>query len=167
MGGIMFIMETAQMVVLILNSIALAFILDIDEVVMSRLSTKATLHIMEHLHDYELFDLSEEEKETEEHALEHFAKEEANWNIFNPKVQFLLLPKRLLIMIAILSLVDIAYFLRHCSHQNDGSWISKPVRRPIFLRYNPLRLALPGVFGDQPLEKDAAWEMPDVTDSTT
>merc|ERR1719456_1045051 len=58
-AGIRFLMETAGVVDLILNSVAMGFILEIDELIADRLSNDATKHVMATVEDFPLYDVDE------------------------------------------------------------------------------------------------------------
>merc|ERR1719253_728515 len=70
--GIDFLMETPGITDLVVNCIALTFILDIDEAVFQKLSTISSKHMMENLEDLDLYDIEEEESETVPEAVHRF-----------------------------------------------------------------------------------------------
>merc|ERR1711879_991080 len=75
-SGFRFLMESAAIVDLIVNAMALAFILSIDEMVLSALATSTTHYIMEHMEDYPLFSTESDEVETDESCLSRYQSEE-------------------------------------------------------------------------------------------
>merc|ERR1712014_297202 len=88
-------METAGIVDVIMNSMALTFILNIPEMVFRVFTTVPVRHMMEHLDDYELFSTEDEEQESDDDALSRYQREEfgsEKWSRFLK----LLLPKRVL-----------------------------------------------------------------------
>merc|ERR1719323_909406 len=74
--GFQFLMETAGIVELVINCMALTFVLSVDEMVFERLATMAAKHMMTNLQDMPLFDTEREEKETEKEVLEQYEREE-------------------------------------------------------------------------------------------
>merc|ERR1719343_1114368 len=65
-SGIHFLMETAGIVDLVVNCMALTFILQVDEMIFERLATVAAKYIMANLEDMPLFGPPPEETEDEE-----------------------------------------------------------------------------------------------------
>merc|ERR1712232_205343 len=67
--GMTFLMETAGILDMIINAVALGFILSVDETICS-LSSGVTKYMVEHLEPYPLFDIADEEDDTEKDAYE-------------------------------------------------------------------------------------------------
>jgi len=74
--GVQYLMETANIVNMVVNAMALTFVLDIDEMVFARLTTKITQHIMSKLERLPLYEMTEEDCETEEQVIARFEEEE-------------------------------------------------------------------------------------------
>merc|ERR1712139_628536 len=58
--GVIFLMETAKIEDMIINSVALAFILSIDELIFESLMPTMAKHMMERVDDYQVRDEQEE-----------------------------------------------------------------------------------------------------------
>lgn len=179
-AGIRFLMETAGIVDLILNSVAMGFILDIDELIMQCLSNDATKHVMETVQDYDLFDKAEildEHPSGEE--LDAFETLEA-WKLSDPWFWMQIFPRRLATISLVAIMFYLMYFKENCDQRDDtksgdlpwwsfGSYVSKPLmlpvssslRSPFDILLAPLTLFLPG--GLVGHEENPAWEMPKAT----
>merc|ERR1712166_1649958 len=84
---------------------------------------------MEHIEDYEHFDLEAEENETEEEVLHRFCREEfgpKSWSNFTRSLN----PRRLLYVLFCMVVFQLQYYITNCEKQSDGSWTSKPIFMP-------------------------------------
>jgi len=123
MAGVHFLMETAAMVDQIVNTTALSFVFTTDELILERLTTKATKHIMTNLEDYELFDHDHYESESDQEALERYARQEMNWFKFSHR-DWWLLPRRLFWSFVLMVLFLAEYYWHNCRRMDDGSVVS-------------------------------------------
>lgn len=141
-AGIRFLMETAGVVDLILNSVAMGFILDIDELIADRLSNDATKHVMAEIEDFQLYDADEilaGEPTLEE--LDEFDRKEAGSSpLTDPWFWLLIFPRRLLIITAVAVVFYLIYFYENCQVTEDGSYVSKPLYLPVTTMINPLNI---------------------------
>merc|ERR1719238_1754314 len=115
--GFHFLMETSTIVDVIVNSVALKFILDLDGMILDHLASTATRHIVNNLEPIALFDKKEHEKESEEEAKARFVKEEASIsgiNLYN-----LLFPKRLVMIIILMLAFVMKYYYQNCTRLED------------------------------------------------
>jgi len=153
--GVHYLMETADIVDMVVNAMALTFVLDIDEMVFARLTTGVTQQIMAKLEDMPLYDLSCEEEESDYDVMERFNREEqgcARWKKFS-----LILPKRLFTIICLQVFFMWLYYARNCKYDQNGGLVSKDVHYPHYLGLNPLGL----MFGIEPSgEEEPYWTMP-------
>ncbi|CAE7237323.1 PEPM [Symbiodinium sp. CCMP2592] len=85
-----------------------------------------------------------------------------NWHCWTPALWAALIPRRLLGMLAVSSFFVFKYYVEHCVHLDDGSWVSKPLRLPkesslsiLSFVFGPLPMLFPIDAEDQPI-----WEMP-------
>jgi len=153
--GVHYLMETADIVDMVVNAMALTFVLDIDEMVFARLTTGVTQQIMAKLEDMPLYDLSREDEESDRDVLERFNREEqgcARWKKFS-----LILPKRLFTILALQGFFMWLYYARNCTYDQNGGLVSKDMHYPKGLDFNLLGL----MFGVDPVgEKEPYWTMP-------
>lgn len=151
-SGVHYLMESAGIMAVVVNAMALTFVLDVDEMIFLRLSTMITKHIMSSLEDMPLFETNTEETETEHEVLERFHIDEVGRGRLR-RIN-LLLPKRLLTIVALQFFFMWLYYQRNCVRLEDGSWVSKDMHLPKDLAYRPLSL----MFGvDPPREEKPFW----------
>jgi hypothetical protein len=154
--GFHFLMETSTIVDVIVNSVALKFILDLDGLILSHLATHATRYIVHNLESMELFDKHEHEHESEFETTERFYGEEkhlSGWSLYN-----LLFPKRLGMICFLTCAFVIHYYLASCILLKDGSWVSRPMH-VLGAHSTPGFAEL--IFGIAPAESEELyWSMP-------
>mmetsp|Transcript_32993 Transcript_32993/g.94780 ORF Transcript_32993/g.94780 Transcript_32993/m.94780 type:complete len:463 (+) Transcript_32993:201-1589(+) len=155
-GGVHFLMETAGIVDLVINCMALTFVLSIDEMIFSRLLTVASRHIMANLEDLPMFDEPEFERQADEVTLQRFMEKEYGSSKLN--VLCFVVPKRFLLIVVLLVLFVTKYYYEYCDRAEDGSLVSKPMFFPTSVPYNPLSF----LYGyGMSLEDSPFWKMPD------
>jgi len=128
MAGVHFLMETAAMVDQIVNTTALSFVFTTDELILERLTTKATKYIMSNLEDYELFDSTTFDNESDEQTLDRYNREEmtCHWSI----ADWWLFPRRLFWSIALMAIFLSEYYWHNCEKSRDGGWVSVDMYLP-------------------------------------
>lgn len=130
LAGTQFLMETAAIQDLIINSLAMCFILQIDELIASRLCTEATKAMMLKLEAYDLFSIEEDEAARDEEVIQHFEAHEVNYGITEAETLLLLFPKRLCFILSITAICYFGYYWRFCQATADGSMVSEAVSPP-------------------------------------
>eukprot|EP00439_Symbiodinium_sp_Y106_P082214 s279_g21.t1 len=161
--GIVFLMETSEIEDMIINCVALGFILQIDELMMGIMPPECT-KMLEVLKGYA------KENRPQTHLPDALQKSSLwklrveNWHCWTPALWAALIPRRLLGMLAVTSFFVFKYYVEHCVHLDDGSWVSKPLRLPkesslsiLSFVFGPLPMLFPIDAEDQPI-----WEMPDL-----
>mmetsp|Transcript_41529 Transcript_41529/g.75251 ORF Transcript_41529/g.75251 Transcript_41529/m.75251 type:complete len:688 (+) Transcript_41529:57-2120(+) len=152
-AGFQFLMETSTIAAVVINALAMTFLLQIDEMIFSRLSTESVRHIMEKLKDYPLFDLQAEEAETEEDCLERFQTHEIQICLCQDiQTLLFLIPRRLLIILAVMCIFVWEYYNRNCVMTEEG-YVSKPMYLPSVSNSNLLSF----LFGKPPHQDTAFW----------
>lgn len=122
-GGTVFLMETAGIQDVILNGLALAFILEVDELVAFRFESETTLCIMGKLRQYSGPPVRDANTE---HGCISFAKKLCKyWHLLQVWV-----PKRLIASFGLTWATLWLYYARFCEKTADGSYISKPLYPP-------------------------------------
>lgn len=129
MAGVHFLMETAAMVDQIVNTTALSFVLTTDELILERLATKATRHIMEGVKARELFDDSHLVGASDQETLDRYYLQELSF--CHSGYTFPLFPKRLFWTILLMALFVIEYYVHNCVYTEDGALVSKDVFLPV------------------------------------
>jgi len=156
-SGVHYLMETAGIVDVIVNAMALTFVLEVDEMVFNRFASGMTKHIMSCVHDLPTFNTDDVEEETDEQALERFYRTEVGSARWTGK-KLLVVPVRFLQVLSIQLLFMWDYYRSNCVRQEDGSWVSKEMHLPVGLEYSPLKL----MFGiESATEHEPFWTMPD------
>eukprot|EP00929_Paragymnodinium_shiwhaense_P086837 TRINITY_DN47247_c0_g1_i1.p1 TRINITY_DN47247_c0_g1~~TRINITY_DN47247_c0_g1_i1.p1 ORF type:complete len:534 (+),score=95.29 TRINITY_DN47247_c0_g1_i1:142-1743(+) len=157
-SGVHYLMETAEIMTMVVNAMALTFVLDIDELVFARLATGMTKQIMERVQSLQLWDASEEQSLTDKQVLQRFEREELGWGnrLSRLSVAF---PFYALKILAFQAFFMMLYYMRNCVSDGHGGQVSKAMFLPKDLLYNPLRL----MFGIEPAgEEEVFWTMPDL-----
>jgi hypothetical protein len=127
--GVAFLMDTAAMDDLIVNSVALGFISSIDELFFQTLTKDAVRYMMESIQKFDLYDCTAEENMTDEQCLDwHSKAEQAGTSIIGHIIG--LLPVRLLIAIFWMVMFIADYYMNNCQRAEDGTWISRPMHTP-------------------------------------
>jgi len=154
--GVQYLMETANIVDMVVNAMALTFVLDIDEMVFARLTTKITQHIMSNLERLPLYDTNKEDNETAEEVIHRFHEEE-----YGPKKIFKvaqIIPMKLVTILCLHCFFQWLYYTRNCTMDKHGGLVSKEMHYPKSYSSNLLGL----MFGVAPEEQsDAFWTMPE------
>merc|ERR1712113_921587 len=96
--GIVFIMETSVIEDMIINCVALSFILSIDEIICTALTSSITQYMVEKLEAFPLFETADEEDDTEKDAYDKHQLDK-QWNWLSAKLWLTILPIRFLGMI--------------------------------------------------------------------
>jgi hypothetical protein len=158
LSGVHYLMETAGIMDVVVNAMALNFVLDVDEMIFARVCTLVTQHIMTHLEDLPLFTTEDLETEGEEETLDRLAREDHGAGFWR-KMKYVF-PKVLAMLITMQVLFTYFYLMRNCDRLEDGSWVSKPMHLPEQQDYNLFGL----MFGmDPPLtDSEPFWVMPDL-----
>eukprot|EP00440_Ansanella_granifera_P004891 gb/GFBE01005305.1/.p1 GENE.gb/GFBE01005305.1/~~gb/GFBE01005305.1/.p1 ORF type:complete len:377 (+),score=80.92 gb/GFBE01005305.1/:1-1131(+) len=155
-SGVHYLMETAGIVDVIVNAMALTFVLEVDEMVFHRFSTTVSKHIMSRLQDLPNFDTDAEEVESEQQALARFNASEIGENRW--RKLYMIIPVRFMWVVLLQGLFLFDYYRTNCDRLPDGSWVSKAMQLPTDLTYHPLKL----MFGIEGSEVDQSfWKMPE------
>jgi len=160
-AGVVFLLETAVIEDMIINAVALAFILAIDELICSTLVSPISLYMTGNLEPFEIFCLADEEDDTEKDAYDKHQLDK-NWSICSLSLWTYIIPNRLILICMTTAFFVCKYYLEHCVRQEDGSMISSPIYLPksetlSFLTF--LSGPIPGLFKVETL-KGAVWSMP-------
>lgn len=156
LSGVHFLMETAGIQDLIINAMALTFILQIDELLYVCCTTTATQYIMENLLGFCRDDVTKEETYSNDEVLEEYHQRElGNIQGFITKV----MPWRFLFILTLQGIFMMTYYVENCDRDEDGDWVSKSMFTPESAHAVGL---LPRMFGIMPkAQQDPFWEMPD------
>eukprot|EP00929_Paragymnodinium_shiwhaense_P034926 TRINITY_DN18954_c0_g1_i1.p1 TRINITY_DN18954_c0_g1~~TRINITY_DN18954_c0_g1_i1.p1 ORF type:complete len:469 (+),score=95.75 TRINITY_DN18954_c0_g1_i1:270-1676(+) len=135
--GVAFLMDTAAMDDLIVNSVALGFISSIDELFFLTLTKDAVRYMMDATGKFDLYDCSEEEEMTDEQCLEwQLRYDNRPQSLMSQIIGFL--PLRLLVATFWMGVFIVDYYMNSCQRGEDGTWVSRPQYTPEHGWYFPL-----------------------------
>eukprot|EP00928_Gymnodinium_smaydae_P025141 TRINITY_DN20118_c0_g1_i1.p1 TRINITY_DN20118_c0_g1~~TRINITY_DN20118_c0_g1_i1.p1 ORF type:complete len:474 (+),score=66.00 TRINITY_DN20118_c0_g1_i1:60-1481(+) len=159
--GVTFLMETAAITDLIINAVALNFVLGLDELIFSILLPVSTKYVLEHLEQFESFDISDEEDDTMREAFDkHSSNREWTWTDIRFWDLFVSRKFIMVIMITITSITE--YYMTHCVWDDKLGWVAKSLFLPETMILNVKAFLLPFVFPEIESHQ-LVWEMPDIT----
>merc|ERR1712224_74737 len=123
--GFNFLLESSGIINVIMNSLALTFILSLDELIFEVLTTVPVKHIMENLEEFALYNIANDEEETEHEVIHRFNEKEIRSRLWQAIT--ILVPRRFL-SVCILTYVFIwMYYANNCERSSDGGLVSKPM----------------------------------------
>lgn len=160
MAGVHFLMETAAMVDQIVNTTALSFVFSVDELLLERLTTKATKHILEKIQDLQLFDGAMYETETDQEAMQRYFAQEMRWN-FNRQRDWWLLPRRLFWSVVLMLAFIWEYYFHNCRKMDDGSWVSVDMFLPLNAHLDGFCFVSKFIYHCSNVVGEAFWTMPE------
>ncbi|CAE8622554.1 unnamed protein product [Polarella glacialis] len=165
-AGILFLMETAGIEDMVINAVALAFILELDEVIYEAMFSDAAKNIMDDLEGWHASQDVADDHDDNDSDMWFWTKHQANrsYTIFSPRLWGLIFPYRLVSMIGVLTFFQFKYYLEHCIHLPDGSWISDDLRVPVSYQMSIrsfLGGPIPKIFSIV-TSPEVAWSMPTV-----
>lgn len=132
-AGFHFLLSTADIVNGTINAMALSFILEVDELILSGLCSISARHIMDNLEVYESADTDVVEELEDEELLRRFAKNEdvrSLSDFFTAGTLRSLLPERELLVIVFLLFFLGKYYYTNCRFDDDGNLVSKDLYLP-------------------------------------
>lgn len=156
--GIMFLMETPTIDNIIVNSVALAFILSIDEMICGNMMSEPAKAMLNKLEELQIFD--DMEDKSEQQLVEDHSMEETITNLKWKEV-IALIPHKLIIVVLLTMLGIWEYYYANCRTTAEGHRVSLDVALPKSVDFNFLNAFFPRLV---PLETEADpfWTMPEV-----
>lgn len=125
--GTTFLMETAEIEDMIVNAIALSFILEVDEMIFQALFSDTAKDILEELEPlsmYEYVDDGQVRSVWDKH------QENRDWNFLSPIFYQMVFPVRLVGIIIVVAFFQWKYYQEHCILRQDGSMVPKNLHLP-------------------------------------
>jgi hypothetical protein len=148
--GMIFLIETASIQNTIVNSTALTFILNIDELLFDVFSTAQTKHMLEILQGYcvEHPELDESTDDSKLSAEEAAAREEAILDKSGMDRYFgkSSIPWLLFVSLMVWFYFIWVYYSTHCFQSEDGTYVSRPMHLPKSTQFSHLSAFLPQIF---------------------
>eukprot|EP00746_Dinoflagellata_sp_MGD_P141740 gnl/MRDRNA2_/MRDRNA2_74799_c0_seq2.p1 gnl/MRDRNA2_/MRDRNA2_74799_c0~~gnl/MRDRNA2_/MRDRNA2_74799_c0_seq2.p1 ORF type:complete len:446 (+),score=91.83 gnl/MRDRNA2_/MRDRNA2_74799_c0_seq2:151-1338(+) len=157
-SGIMFLMETSGIEDVIVNAVAMAFLLNIDEMLCAVLMSKESKALLDKLEGTALYDSGEWKNWSHGKILEEY--EHHDWKAHQLADFLALIPMKLLACCGLTFVGVFEYYAMHCIRTGEGSLISKPMYLPTSSHFGFLAAFFPNLF---PVEKqdEAYWSMPE------
>jgi hypothetical protein len=159
-AGTNFLMETSTIENLIINSIALTFILSIDELICENFTSPVTLYLLDRLDPFPLYDDSEDEHLTDaDHVAKVMEEQQWRWHFWELIWDVLaLIPVRLVMTVFLTVWFVGLYYVKHCQLDDDNAWVSDSMFLPKLPEYSLLTFWFPSLF---PLETESKpfWTM--------
>merc|ERR1719456_850441 len=122
--GVAFLMNTSGITDSIVNSMALAFILSIDELIFETATAGRTKYMMDNTEPFHLHQLTAERQAPEDHIL--IEDEKHRRSLKCPD----LFPQRLLFVVVLTWIFLTLYYWTRCERSADGTWVSQPLHMP-------------------------------------
>lgn len=157
-AGVTFLMETASIEDIIVNSVALTFVLNIDEMFFELMSDAAKVMLECHS-EMKFYDEDQEENLPEELIMEeHSIRQElSHWTIGDSVSLF---PVKL-VTVCILTLYFVGnYYIERCNYRGNFLWASKTMYLPDSVNFSVFS-AFFSWFFPNPSLKEPFWTMPD------
>jgi hypothetical protein len=126
--GTLFLMETAGIEEMILNSVALSFILSIDELICASLFSETSKQMLIHCEPLPVYEPAESENE-----LECFERHQMHrhWGFLSAELWYYVISGRLVCMASVTAFFQIKYFSEHCIQNPDGSLMPQDLYLPL------------------------------------
>merc|ERR1712129_532017 len=159
-AGVTFLMETASIEDIIVDSVALTFVLNIDEMFFELMSEAAKIMLECH-EELKFFDEEKEEDLPEEDIMkEHCQHQHLRYWRFTDSLA--LFPVKL-VVVFLLTLWFVAhYYLQRCNYQGDGHWVSKTMYLPKSIDFSILSAYFSSFFPNPSLD-EPFWQIPTAT----
>jgi len=156
--GITFLMESAGITEVIVNALALGFVLGIGNMIVMDFTVRASKDLMGQLQDYDAHLHEEEELHEKNNTIEHVSLYQHSFHR-RIKVNLQLIPIRFVAVCLLTMLLVYSYYTLRCVRDEHGRWVSKPLYLPKSMSYSIWSAVLPRVF---PLETEDEpyWTMP-------
>jgi hypothetical protein len=164
-AGISFLLDTAGIEDMIVNSVALTFILGIDEMMFKNLMSTSTKDMLVQVEAYPIDRRGLEEDVSIDEVSSKYDEQFETWKC---KDVLGLLPAKLLIGILLTLFFGFDHYRRHCKlpagHSIIGGWVSKDMYTPRSPVITSLNAFFPNFFKIPSLSKPF-WEMPSTNSS--
>lgn len=158
--GITFLMETASISDLVVNSIALTFILSIDEMICETLTSQSTLSMLSRCKDYPLFD-PEVIQLSEEDIAAKYGGEKLEEGLRFWDIIAIVFPTRLVCVVVITLYFVWSYYHQHCHLSDGGEFLPNALYAPKSSDFSFLQAIFPDTFPIKTVTQPS-WSMPNV-----
>jgi len=156
--GICFLMETAGIEDIIVNSVALGFLLSLDELITDNLMSAGANQLIDICEGYSL--LEEDEEEFEEAEIVYRYKNMSGRNYYRHLIWDMCRTQliKFFAVGVVTAVFVIEYYWSHCDWK-DGRYVSKTIHLPAGMSFNFWNAFFPW-FAPVTMEKEPYWTMP-------
>jgi len=133
-SGIHFLMDTGAIVDLIVNSVALSFILGVDEIIQSNLENRATRYLMEQVVDYTSPSYERIPTPQGDVLRNYESRRRGCCNLLTDLAE--LFPVRCLGVFLLTAFFVVGYYTENCNWTDDGRLVSAPMHLPKSVNYD-------------------------------
>lgn len=165
--GTTFLMETGGIQDIIINSVGLAFIVDLDELICDALMSEETKAFVAACEEFVLYDqktscvgdmsaLTEDEILIKHHDCQQSWSSWSIWDLWG------LFPGKLCMSLILTTGFCYEYYWKHCKLDDEGNYVSKDMFLPTSVVYTWLNAVFPFFY---PVHKEESpyWTMPDIS----
>lgn len=141
-AGIDFLMDTAAIDELIVNAVAMTFILQIDEMLFEVFFSEETKAVLRTCEGYPMY--PEEEEPADEQLLRSFRRmQRRGWGL---RDLHMLVPWRLMLALFVFLLFMGRYYYAHCTWSDEDGFVSQSMYLPVSSDFTVLNAVLPNFF---------------------
>jgi len=158
-AGVVFLMETASIEDIIVNSVALTFVLNIDEMFFELMSDAAKVMLECH-EELKFYDETQEENLPEELIMEeHCVRQNLrHWRIWDTLELF---PVKLVAVFLLTLWFAANYYVERCNYAGNAHWLSKDMYLPKSIHFSILSAYFSSFFPNPHLD-EPFWQMPKI-----
>lgn len=156
-SGVTFLMETGSIEDIIVNSVALTFVLNIDEMFFELMSDSAKVMLECHA-ELKFYSEEHEENLPEELIMEQYSTQQAvrHWGLADTLSLF---PSKLLAVFILTFIFVLNYYIERCEYGGNFHWHSKTMYLPKSIQF-PILSAFAGSIWPTPSLDKPFWTMP-------
>jgi len=150
-------MDTAGSTDLIINAVALGFILSIDELICEVLLSRETKILLAKCEGYGIGPAFEHAEDDEIYEMYLQNKGCRAWTLRDLLALF---PFRIALTMVVTTLFVAEYYCRFCTWTEEDGFVSRPVYEPKDSSYTLMNTILPNFFPVEASSKEPFWRMP-------
>lgn len=159
-SGVTLLMETSGIEDLIVNSVALSFVLSIDEMICETMMSDASKAMLDKCEDFTLYDEAAEDALPDEAVLAKYGEQQKLKYVRFIDIPMLFPPKLLVVLLMTATFVFL-YYYDHCDWSEEHRFFSKKMYLPQSVRFSFLQAAFSRIFRVESAS-EPFWKMPDV-----
>jgi len=151
--GTTFLMESSGIDDVIVNSVALGFLLTLDDLITTSIQSASVKHFLTRCEGFELYDVAEGVNLQEDDVVELYISKEKT----TTKHSLLtVIPQKLVVVFGFCVGFVLKYYVQHCDVV-EGRWVSKTMYLPVSVSWDLIKAVFPGFVVT---EEEPYWTMP-------